>query len=105
MNKYLFRGGRLVKVKDNRVAERQAILINLALENDWVILCGNQTKIDTYKKTDNSVRVAGFAPNFTKHITAFTNGVLIDETLSPEMIDTLQMSFPEIPIQGGFIKE
>jgi hypothetical protein len=79
------------------------MMIERAIKHDIPIIAGNQPTIDSIKRLANVVEVYGFAPNFTKSVIGkqFPNGVLIDESVKPELIPELQARFK---IRGGFIQ-
>lgn len=96
---------KLIKVDDrHRGVGKTYMMIDRAIKEDIAILAGNQDAINLIKRNANSVDVYGFAPNFTRHVDGvrFPNGVMIDESVKPEMIKELEAR--RIRIRGGFIQ-
>lgn len=101
----IFEGGKIIQVEDMNIGERMSTLIDYSLANNLVILAGNQGKIDALKSKSEDVNVIGFAKNFTKHLNNIdlSNGVLIDESVEPEMVEYLTLNF-DVKIRGGYQK-
>jgi hypothetical protein len=99
----IFEGGKIIRVEDANIGERMSILIDYSLANSLVILAGNQGKIDAFKSKSENVTVIGFSNNFTKHLNNIdlSNGVLIDESVAPEMVEYLTLNF-DVKIRGGY---
>jgi hypothetical protein len=77
-----------------------ASLVSFAVSYNIPILVGNQNRINLLKDIEPDVECIGFAKNFTKHVTdtEFENGVLIDKTVDPELVEFLKENFPNIKI-------
>jgi hypothetical protein len=94
----------LIKVDDrHRGIGKTYMMIERAIKYDIPIVAGSQQHIDLIKRFGNPVDVYGLSPDFTSHIQKkqFPNGVMIDESLKPEMITWLKNR--GINIRGGFI--
>lgn len=106
--KELFKNNEIISV-DNEITEmeRQKRLIELAEEKGYTILVGNQKMIDIYNHKTGVTNVVGFAKNYTKHLDKLdlSNGVLIDESVEPDMIDILKSEFNDIKIRGGYTRK
>lgn len=102
--KPVIENARLIQVNldDEGVIERLHSIVKYSIENNIPVLVGNQEKIDLYKQYSLDIETFGFAKNFTKHVadTEFPNGVLVDETVTSEMVEVLR-GLP-IHIRGGF---
>ena len=104
--KFLLSRDKLIKVDErHRGIGKTYMLIERAIKYDIPIIAGNQAEIDYIKRYGNPVSVYGLAPNFTIHMQGhkFPNGVLIDDSVLPEMVEWLMENKPEIRIRGGFI--
>jgi hypothetical protein len=102
--KFLLSQDKLIKVDErHRGVGKTYMMIEKAIKYDIPILAGTQRHVDLIKRSANVVDVYGFAKNFTIHIKGktFPNGVLIDESVDPEMLAELRAN--NIRIRGGFI--
>lgn len=79
------------------------MMIDKAIKYDIPIIVGNQQRINAIKRNGNPCEVFGFAKGFTKGVLGqeFPNGILIDESVDPELIPKLKARFK---IRGGFIQ-
>jgi hypothetical protein len=103
--KFLLNQDKLIKVDDrHRGVGKTYMMIERAIKHDIPIIAGSQRHIDLIKRFGNPVDVYGLAPNFTIHVQGkrFPNGVMIDESVKPEMIDWLKGN--NIRIRGGFVQ-
>jgi hypothetical protein len=103
--KFLLSQNKLIKVDDrHRGVGKTYMMIEKAIKHDIPILAGSQKHVDLIKRSANVVEVYGLAKNFTIHIRGkqFPNGVLIDESVDPEMIEFVKAN--NIHIRGGFIR-
>jgi hypothetical protein len=102
--RFLLSNSKLIKVDDrHRGVGKTYMMIERAIKYDIPIIAGSQQQMDLIKRMANTVDVYGFAPNFTRGVLGkqFPNGVLIDESVKPEMIPELKARFK---IRGGFIQ-
>jgi hypothetical protein len=102
--RFLLSQDKLIKVDErHRGIGKTYMMIEKAIKHDIPIIAGNQRQIDTIKRTANVVEIYGFAKNFTKTVEGmrFPNGILIDESVDPELIPKLKARFE---IRGGFIQ-
>lgn len=102
--KFLLSRNGLIKVDDrHRGIGKTYMMIEKAIKYDIPILAGNQMQVDEIKRNANVVEVYGFSKNYTISIKGrdFPNGVLIDESVNPEMLPMLISK--GIVIRGGFI--
>lgn len=102
--KFLLINNKLIKVDErHRGIGKSYMMIERAVKHNIPIIAGGQTQIDYIKRMANVVEVYGFAPNFTKGVLGkkFPNGVLVDESVDPELIPELEARFR---IRGGFIQ-
>jgi hypothetical protein len=102
--KFLLSQNQLIKVDDrHRGIGKTYMMIERAMKYDIPIIAGSQQQMNLIKRMGNVVEVYGFAPNFTKGVLGnkFPNGVLIDESVKPELIPELKARFK---IRGGFIQ-
>jgi hypothetical protein len=102
--KALISMNQLVLVDDrHRGIGKTYMMIERAIKHDIPIIAGSQQQMDAIKRMGNVVEVYGFAPNFTKGVLGkeFPNGILIDESVKPELIAELKARFK---IRGGFIQ-
>ncbi len=104
--KFQLKKGKLIEIKEIYCGvERKTILIDRAKELDIIIVAGSQLAIDDFKDIDGKVKVIGFSRGFTMQlrISDTSNGVLIDDSVSKDLLEYLKSELPEIEIKGGFI--
>lgn len=95
--------GDLIKVDDrHRGVGKTTMMIKLAMDNGHGIVVGNQLAHDQIKSMCHYVKVFRLAPNYTIEMRGLAGSVLIDESLSLEMVEFLQAE-PQWEIRGGFI--
>jgi hypothetical protein len=102
--KFLLKRGRLIKVDErHRGIGKTYMMIEMAIKHDIPIIAGSQQQMDAIKRNGNPCDVYGFAKGFTKNVLGkeFPNGILIDESVDPELIPELEARFT---IRGGFIQ-
>jgi hypothetical protein len=102
--KYLLSKGKLIEVDEKSVGiGKTYMMIELAIKKNIPVIAGSQMAIDNIKRHGNPVEVFGLAPNYTIAVKGkvFPNGVLIDDSVNPEMIQWLKDE--EIVIRGGFL--
>lgn len=89
-----------ISKEDSR--QTTAILIKRAEELSIPIVAGNQDRIYLLHAQSPIVEIYPFAKNFTKRLfeSELPNGVLIDESVSSELIDEIILK--GIQIRGGF---
>lgn len=82
--------------------DRDEILVKYAVANNIPVVVGKQSRCDELKYIDINVQLIRLAHNFTIEFRdkEFPNGVLVDETISIEMIGWLKSE--KIKISGGF---
>lgn len=82
--------------------ERDKFLVTQSLANEIPIVVSSQIRFDALKSLNREVDVCRLAKNFTIEMKdkEFPNGVLIDESVSIEMITWIREK--DIKIRGGF---
>lgn len=102
--RFLLSRNKLIKVDDrHRGVGKTYMMIERAIKYDIPIIAGSQQHMDLIKRNGNPCDVYGFAKGYTKGVLSmkFPNGILIDESVDPELIPELQARFK---IRGGFIQ-
>ena len=95
--------GDLIKVDDrHRRVGKTTMTIKLAMDKGYGIVVGNQGAYDHIKGMSHYVKVYRLAPNYTIEMRGLAGSVLIDESLSLEMVEFLQAE-PQWEVRGGFI--
>ena len=103
--KFLLNRNRLIKVDErHRGIGKTYMMIERAIKEDIPIVVGNQMEANLIKRDGNPVEVLRLAKNFTIDFKGkqFPNGVMIDESVDPDMISFLKER--NIKIRGGFIQ-
>lgn len=90
----------IVEVKLEKITNNIVSLVEFAVENDIHILVGNQGRIDFIKELSPDAKVFGFAKNYTKNVAQaeHPNGVIIDKSVSEEMVEYLKTELSHIKI-------
>lgn len=105
--KYQLSRGKLIKVDErHRRVGKTTMMVKMSVKKNIPILVGSQNHIYLIKQYNENAEVYGFAKNFTKNVVGrrFPNGVLIDESVDPDMVKLLQKQYPNaIKIRGGFL--
>ena len=102
--RYLLSRNKLIKVDERHHGIGKTYMtIDRAMKLNIPIIVGSQKEIDMVKRFANTVEVYGFARNFTAKVLnqSFPDGVLIDDSVDPELISLLESQFT---IRGGFIQ-
>jgi hypothetical protein len=100
----LLKQNKLVTVDSrHRGVGKTYMLIDRAMKLNAPIIVGNQEQLSLIKRSANTVEVCGIAKNYTKEILRykFPNGVLIDDSVDPEMIPFIRANYK---ILGGFME-
>lgn len=102
--KFLLNRDKLIKVDErHRGVGKTYMMIERAIKEEIPIVVGRQDVAYHIKRNGNSVEVVRLAKNFSIDIEGrrFPNGVMIDESVDPELIPKLESR--RIKIRGGFI--
>ena len=106
--KYLLSQDRLVKVSYKyRGVGKTYMMIERSIKLNIPIVVGNQAMADHIKRNGNPVEVIRLAKGYTLEIKGkgrdFPNGVMIDDSVSPKMVNIV--ADEGIVIRGGFLEE
>lgn len=104
--KFLLHRDKLIKVDDrHRNVGKTYMMIERAIKHNIPIVAGSQMQADNIRRNGNPVEVIRLAKGFTIELKGkrkdLTNGVMIDESVDPEMIDFIKAE--GITIRGGFV--
>lgn len=102
--KFLLSRDKLIKVDErHRGIGKTYMMIEKSIKYNIPIIAGNQRTIDVIKRNGNPCVVYGFAKNFTHQVLGkkFPNGIIIDESVDPSLIEELRKKFD---IRGGFVQ-
>lgn len=103
--KYRLKKGDLIKVDErHRGIGKTTMMVVWARDNDYGIIVGNQIQAYIVKKMCRGIRVYRYAENFTFELRGVKDSVLIDESVKPSLIESIEKVEPRIKIRGGFIQ-
>jgi hypothetical protein len=96
--------GHLIYVDNkHRGIGKTTMLVNLSIKNKIPIIVGSQQDWGNLKYMNHNLDLVRLAKNFTFEVKGreFPNGVLVEESVEPEMIEWLKEH--NIKIRGGFV--
>lgn len=105
--KHKLNKGKLVAVSytKHRGIGKTTMLVEKSIKEDIPIVVGTQRNADEIQTINKDAVIIRLAQGFTFELKGrtFPNGVLIDESLDPKMINEIMLN--GIAIRGGFIRE